>query len=182
MAARIGPLRDAPGQHDRARRPARRDFEPRDVVAEIGRDRADGSGAAPAHGRCFGPALTSTPGRAPGAIIEIDRVLGTHEARDEWRLRAVVDLLRARRPGRCGPASITTMRSAMVMASSRSCVTCTAVKPRRFCSVLISLTAAAARTLASRFDKRLVEQQELAARSRARGRAPRAGAVRRTGS
>ena len=58
------------------------------------------------------------------------------------------------------PSFITAMRSAMVIASTWSWVTYTVVVFRRWCSALISARIAT-RSLASRFDKRLVEQEHL---------------------
>ena len=55
---------------------------------------------------------------------------------------------------------MTTMRSAMVIASTWSCVTYTVVVFRRWCSALISARIAT-RSLASRLRQRLVEQEHL---------------------
>src|SRR5829696_9571447 len=92
MSTRIGPVRNPSRQHDGAWEARVGVVELRDVVAEIGGHRTDGRGAAP-QDRRLGPG-PDRDARDSRRNLEIERVLRPHEARDEGRVRPIVDLLR----------------------------------------------------------------------------------------
>src|SRR4051795_2841600 len=91
VPSRIGALSDPTGQDDRAVDTGVRSVEPGDVVAEIGGDRADGSVPGPQD--WLGLARLHLDAAGCSAHIELDHVIGAHEARDERRHWMVVDLL-----------------------------------------------------------------------------------------
>src|SRR5215218_605643 len=93
VAARIGALRDAAGQHDGAVNAGARLVELGDIVAKIGPHRTRWGNAVPRNWRLVPrrPDLDTRGARSDG---EVDGVVGAHEARDEWRDRLIVDLFR----------------------------------------------------------------------------------------
>ena len=88
---------------------------------------------------------------------QIDRA---EEVGDEAVRRLLVDLLAARRSGRCGPRSSPRCACAMLIASSWSCVTMRKVMPTR-CWMRDELEARLLAQLAVERGQRLVEQQQL---------------------
>src|SRR3954466_10641672 len=81
VSARIGPLRNPARQHDGALDPRVRRVELRHVVAEVRRHGAGPGRARPGHRRL--PAGPDGDAARRRRDLELDRVLGPHEARDE---------------------------------------------------------------------------------------------------
>ena len=158
-AAGIRHVRDPPEQHERpspAHRPrvARQLAPPRPGNTPLRQPRPPANAGRPMRkrrsvARC--PARPESQSAVGHRRRQFDRVLRAHEAGDERRRRARCRPPPARPAARSRPAFRMTMRSAMTIASSRSCVTWIAVMPSRRCSERISW-----RTLwrmrASRFD------------------------------
>ena len=113
-----------------------------------------------AHARSPPACRDGSMSAAVGQAHHRKRVVGAHEARDERAIRGDGRPPRARPNCTMRPASITAMRSASISASSRSCVTYTAVMPMRRCK-RAQLVPKLEAHLVVEIRHRLVEEQQM---------------------